>query len=309
MASWGIADTCGALKPIDGRPGNKGGNNCFIVVWKCVNDATGWTCSTAGITEQFGCKGLRGWNTYAIDTNASSTFYSNGHDFVIAQHGGLRDGVCVNYNYLASFSIKNRAGLTPTTVGRSLDVSTGGEAGLDWANIGSPQTVQSLGCTSIFSVQSTCNTVQVGGYASGQTPLQPTVAGRTLDVSTGGEAGLDWANIGSPQTVQVLGCTRIFSTHSTCNTVDIGTCATIFSVQKVIDRPFTDPCSTIFSVQKVVDRPFTDPCSTIFSVRSVLNSVLVDPCAAVFSTKSVLNTVSIDSCSTIFSVQKVIDRP
>ena len=34
----------------------------------------------------------------------------------------------------------------------------------------------------------------------GQAPLQPTVAGRTLDVSTGGEAGLDWANIGSPTT-------------------------------------------------------------------------------------------------------------
>jgi hypothetical protein len=31
-------------------------------------------------------------------------------------------------------------------------------------------------------------------------PLVPTVAGRTLDVSAGGEAGIDWANIGSPTT-------------------------------------------------------------------------------------------------------------
>lgn len=30
--------------------------------------------------------------------------------------------------------------------------------------------------------------------------LKPTTAGRTLDVSTGGEAGIDWANIGSPTT-------------------------------------------------------------------------------------------------------------
>lgn len=40
----------------------------------------------------------------------------------------------------------------------------------------------------------------VGDYAAGQDPLQPTVAGRTLDVSATGEAGIDWANVGSPGT-------------------------------------------------------------------------------------------------------------
>jgi hypothetical protein len=39
--------------------------------------------------------------------------------------------------------------------------------------------------------------------------LAPTVAGRTLDVSAGGEAGLDWANIGSPTTAQNLSGTNI----------------------------------------------------------------------------------------------------
>lgn len=42
-----------------------------------------------------------------------------------------------------------------------------------------------------------------------QVPLQPTVQGRTLDVSSGGEAGLDWANIGSPTTAQNLSATNI----------------------------------------------------------------------------------------------------
>jgi hypothetical protein len=50
---------------------------------------------------------------------------------------------------------------------------------------------------------------RVAAYASGQAPLQPTVAGRTLDVSAGGEAGLDWANIGSPTTVQGLSGTTV----------------------------------------------------------------------------------------------------
>lgn len=37
--------------------------------------------------------------------------------------------------------------------------------------------------------------VLVAAYASGQAPLQPTVAGRTLDVAATGEAGLDFDNI------------------------------------------------------------------------------------------------------------------
>lgn len=51
--------------------------------------------------------------------------------------------------------------------------------------------------------------VTVGGYASGQTPLQPTTAGRTLDVSATGEAGIDWANIGSPTTTVNLSGTTV----------------------------------------------------------------------------------------------------
>lgn len=40
-------------------------------------------------------------------------------------------------------------------------------------------------------------------------PLVPTTAGRTLDVSATGEAGLDWANIGGPTTAQNLSATNI----------------------------------------------------------------------------------------------------
>jgi hypothetical protein len=51
--------------------------------------------------------------------------------------------------------------------------------------------------------------VVVGSYSSGQTPLQPTVAGRTLDVSAGGEAGIDLSNVGSPTTTLNLSGTTI----------------------------------------------------------------------------------------------------
>jgi hypothetical protein len=45
-------------------------------------------------------------------------------------------------------------------------------------------------------------------------PLIPTVAGRTLDCSVGGEAGLDWANIGSPTTSNGLTGTTISTTQA-----------------------------------------------------------------------------------------------
>lgn len=47
------------------------------------------------------------------------------------------------------------------------------------------------------------------------TRLAPTTAGRTLDVSTGGEAGIDWANVGSPTTTLNLSGTTV----GTANTV------------------------------------------------------------------------------------------
>ena len=69
--------------------------------------------------------------------------------------------------------------LAPTTAGRTLDVSAGGEAGVDWANVGSPTTTLNLSGTSTKA-------------------LEPTTAGRTLDVTTTGEAGLDFANVNLP---------------------------------------------------------------------------------------------------------------
>lgn len=52
--------------------------------------------------------------------------------------------------------------------------------------------------------------------------LAPTVAARTLDVSAGGEAGVDWANVGSPTTSLALTGTTIANTQK----VDVDTIKT-----------------------------------------------------------------------------------
>lgn len=95
--------------------------------------------------------------------------------------------------------------LEPTTAGRMLDVSSGGEAGIDWANIGSPTTTVNLSGTSTKA-------------------LEPTTSGRTLDVTATGEAGIDWANIGGPTTTQNLSGTTIkTATDVESDTADIQT--------------------------------------------------------------------------------------
>jgi hypothetical protein len=56
--------------------------------------------------------------------------------------------------------------------------------------------------------------ITAASYASGAAPLMPTVTGRTLDVSATGEAGIDWANIGSPTTTVNLSGTTISTTQA-----------------------------------------------------------------------------------------------
>lgn len=119
--------------------------------------------------------------------------------------------------------------LQPTVAGRTLDVTAGGEAGIDWANIGSPTTVVNLSGTTIKTatdVEADTQDIQarlpaalsagriiasVGEYQSGLAPLQPTTASRTLDVTATGAAGIDWGNVENQGTVVNLSETSISS--------------------------------------------------------------------------------------------------
>ena len=56
--------------------------------------------------------------------------------------------------------------------------------------------------------------VSVGAYQTGLTPLQPTVAGRTLDVTATGGAGIDWSNVENPTSTVALTGTTISTTQT-----------------------------------------------------------------------------------------------
>lgn len=66
------------------------------------------------------------------------------------------------------------------------------------------------------------NVTKWNNLATVALPLVPTVAGRTLDVSSGGEAGIDWANIGSQTTTVAFTGTTIATTQK----VDVETIKT-----------------------------------------------------------------------------------
>lgn len=148
------------------------------------------TQSTTGVTLTADFDSVTGLNHFAIDTSADGTFYSAGSFFSVVITTGTVDSVSAVGTVVAEFTIRKNSALKPTTAGRALDVSAGGEAGVDWANIGSPTTTVNLSGTSTKA-------------------LEPTTAGRTLDVTATGEAGIDWANIGAPTTTVNLSGTTI----------------------------------------------------------------------------------------------------
>lgn len=71
-------------------------------------------------------------------------------------------------------------------------------------------------------IGTTNSTVATNLDAAVSSRLAPTVAARTLDVSAGGEAGIDWANVGSPTTAVNLSGTTIATTQK----VDVETIKT-----------------------------------------------------------------------------------
>jgi hypothetical protein len=131
-------------RPSTGAPFTLGGTPALSVY-----KDNGTTQSTAGITLTADFDGVAGLHHVAVDTSADGTFYSAGSHFEIVITTGTVDSVSVVGSCVASFSLRKDSALKPTVAARTLDVSSGGEAGLDWANIGSPTTAVNLSATNI----------------------------------------------------------------------------------------------------------------------------------------------------------------
>lgn len=141
------------------------------------------TQSTSGVTLTVDFDSVTGLNHYAIDTSADGTFYSAGSFFDIVITTGTVDSVSAVGTVVGKFTLRKTSALKPTTAGRTLDVSAGGEAGLDWANIGSPTTTVNLSGTTV----KTATDVETD-TADIQTRLPAALVSGRIDASVGAMA-------------------------------------------------------------------------------------------------------------------------
>ena len=128
------------------------------------------TQDTAGVTLTTNYDGVTGLNFVSVST--STAFYVDGSSYECVITTGTVDSVSVVGSCVGRFTMRDQACLYPTTAGRTLDVSTGGEAGLDWANVGSPTTTVGLSGTTISTSQGIASvsgnvTGSVGSVATG----------------------------------------------------------------------------------------------------------------------------------------------
>ena len=98
-------------------------------------------------TDGLSFDGADGLNGFSIDTsdNSDSGFWTDGAHYLIHVNAVTVDSQTVRF----SFELTLGYLLRPTTAGRKLDVSSGGEGGIDWANIGSPTTTVGLSGTTV----------------------------------------------------------------------------------------------------------------------------------------------------------------
>ena len=131
-----IANSTGAPTILDGSP----------VISAYVGNST--TQITAGITLTVDFDGVTGLNNVrVVATGANGYATASNYQLVITT--GTVGGTSVVGYVVGQFSIENRSALMPTVAARTLDVSAGGEGGVDWANIGSPTTANNLSATNI----------------------------------------------------------------------------------------------------------------------------------------------------------------
>jgi hypothetical protein len=130
------------------------------------------TQSTAGVTLTADFDSVTGLNHFAIDTSADGSFYAAGSFFDVVITTGTVDSISSVGSVVGSFTIRKVSTLKPTTAGRTLDVSAGGEAGVDWSNVGSPTTSLALTGTTISTSQVAASvtagvSVGAGGIVAG----------------------------------------------------------------------------------------------------------------------------------------------
>lgn len=122
------------------------------------NGGTTKRSSSAGVTVSVDFASITGGHLIAIDTsdNTDAGFYADGADYQVRLEGITVATKTLN-PFIATFSIRNRSALMPTTAGRKLDVESTGEAGLDFNNIKDASSAKTLTNITVPTVSTLTN--------------------------------------------------------------------------------------------------------------------------------------------------------
>lgn len=117
-------------------------------------------------------------------------------------------------NTEADTALTDYGALKPTVAGRTLDVATTGEAGLDLGNTTGTLDAAEIASSAFAAAKFasdyyTAVNTEVDTAFSDYGPLKPTTAGRTLDVTTTGEAGVDLSNVNGTLDASEIGTNAI----------------------------------------------------------------------------------------------------
>jgi len=142
---------------------------------------------TSGVTLNVDEDGVTGLNQLVIVASGANGFEAGKfYDAVITT--GTVGGTSVVGYCVASFTIEATSALRPTTAARTLDVTAGGNAGVDWANVEAPTTTLALTGTTIATTQKVdVETIKTNPVVNAGTVTFPTTA--TLASTTNITAG------------------------------------------------------------------------------------------------------------------------
>lgn len=213
-----------------------------ILVYK--DGSTTERASTAGFTATTDFDGKTGKHLAIIDLadNTTADFFAAGSEYHVAIDAVTVDTVTTG-GWIARFRIGYPTAVLDTTIATlSTQTSftlTAGPAEDDalndyWAIIHDAASAVQCSWVEVLDYTGSTKTVTLAAGATftaaakdnisfiGPSPLRATTMGRKLDVSAGGEAGVDWANIGSPTTtVNLSGTTVKTATDVETDTQDI----------------------------------------------------------------------------------------
>jgi hypothetical protein len=187
--------------------------------------------STAGFTATTDFDAKTGKHLAIIDLadNTTAGFYAAGSEYLVAIDAVTVDAVTTG-GWIARFRIGYPTAIFDTTIATlasqtsfTLTVGPAEDDALNdqWCIIHDVASAVQSGKAIISDYTGSTKTVTLAAGTTftaaatdnisimGPMPMQPTVAARKLDVSTGGEAGVDWANVGSPTTALNLSGTNI----------------------------------------------------------------------------------------------------